>query len=279
MSTEPQRTCPSCGNEFSGAMEFCPVCMLRKVLAEGIESRESSFPSLHHLPASAITSHTMSDDLPIGDRRSLRFALRHYFNIVGSYAFAHRLLLGLGVVVIAGFFVQPTLPGSARIVLLKMISVAVVLAGVVLRAWAAGCAGRHTRTSNIQAEKLATGGPYAFVRNPIYLGSIVIGVGMVGVVGDWRLLPLCGGTFAALYFFIVPAEEKFLSGRYSMRYSVYRANVPRFLPRFTPWTGAEQTSFDWHPALREWQMMIVLISILAFIFGAAVLRGAAVFAQ
>jgi hypothetical protein len=43
MSTEPQRTCPSCGNEFSGAMEFCPVCMLRKGLADGVESGESSF--------------------------------------------------------------------------------------------------------------------------------------------------------------------------------------------------------------------------------------------
>jgi hypothetical protein len=42
MSTEPQRTCPSCGNEISGAMEFCPVCMLRKGLAGGIESGESS---------------------------------------------------------------------------------------------------------------------------------------------------------------------------------------------------------------------------------------------
>jgi Protein kinase domain len=42
MKIEPQRTCPSCGNEFSGAMEFCPVCMLRKGLAGGLESGESS---------------------------------------------------------------------------------------------------------------------------------------------------------------------------------------------------------------------------------------------
>ena len=40
--TEPQRTCPSCGNEFSGAMEFCPVCVLRKALAGGVESGGSS---------------------------------------------------------------------------------------------------------------------------------------------------------------------------------------------------------------------------------------------
>ena len=41
MSTEPQRTCPSCGNEFAGAMEFCPVCMLHKALAGGVQSGES----------------------------------------------------------------------------------------------------------------------------------------------------------------------------------------------------------------------------------------------
>ena len=42
MSTQAQRTCPSCGNEFSGAMEFCPVCLLRKGLAGGIQSGEPS---------------------------------------------------------------------------------------------------------------------------------------------------------------------------------------------------------------------------------------------
>ena len=42
MKTEDRRTCPSCGNEFSGAMEFCPVCMLREALAGGVKSGESS---------------------------------------------------------------------------------------------------------------------------------------------------------------------------------------------------------------------------------------------
>jgi hypothetical protein len=43
MKTEPQRICPSCGNEFSEAMEFCPVCMLRWAVADGVQSGESSF--------------------------------------------------------------------------------------------------------------------------------------------------------------------------------------------------------------------------------------------
>jgi len=42
MKTEPQRICPSCGNEFSGTMEFCPVCMLRWGLAGGVESGGAS---------------------------------------------------------------------------------------------------------------------------------------------------------------------------------------------------------------------------------------------
>jgi hypothetical protein len=42
MKTEERRVCPSCGNEFSGAVEFCPVCMLRKARAGGVESGESS---------------------------------------------------------------------------------------------------------------------------------------------------------------------------------------------------------------------------------------------
>jgi hypothetical protein len=43
MNAEPKRTCPSCGNEFSGAMEFCPVCMLRAAIPGAVESGASSF--------------------------------------------------------------------------------------------------------------------------------------------------------------------------------------------------------------------------------------------
>ena len=67
MSTEPKRTCPSCGNEFSGAMEFCPVCMLRKGLAGGVESGESS------------TEDTVK---PIPDQPARRFD--HYELVTGE---------------------------------------------------------------------------------------------------------------------------------------------------------------------------------------------------
>ncbi len=49
MKTEDRRVCPSCGNEFSGAVEFCPVCMLRKAVADGVESGESLLPNTNSL--------------------------------------------------------------------------------------------------------------------------------------------------------------------------------------------------------------------------------------
>ena len=67
MKTEPQRTCPSCGNEFSGAMEFCPVCMLRKGLAKGTQSGKS----------------TLGDTLkPLLDQPARRF--EHYELVTGK---------------------------------------------------------------------------------------------------------------------------------------------------------------------------------------------------
>jgi protein-S-isoprenylcysteine O-methyltransferase Ste14 len=215
----------------------------------------------------------MPDDLDeVPRRRSL--TLWHSLIPVGRIVFANRLLLGLFVVAIAGLFVRPTFPGSPEEAIVTGISIILVIAGVILRAWAAGWAGNHTRTSNIEAGKLATNGPYAFVRNPIYLGSIILGIGMLGIIGDWRLSPLCVATFAALYLVIIPAEEEFLHREYPLEYKVYCRNVRRLLPRFTPWAGAERTSFAWQPALGEWQTVVILVSILAFLYGVAFLRSA-----
>ena len=67
MNTDLQRTCPCCGNEFSGAMEFCPVCMLRKGLAGDVESGESCFEEAAR---------------PITDHRAQRFD--HYELVTGE---------------------------------------------------------------------------------------------------------------------------------------------------------------------------------------------------
>ena len=67
MKAEPQRTCSICGNEFSEAMEFCPVCMLRKALAGGVESGESSSEDTVKLGPERVTQRFEHYELVIGE--------------------------------------------------------------------------------------------------------------------------------------------------------------------------------------------------------------------
>jgi protein-S-isoprenylcysteine O-methyltransferase Ste14 len=226
------------------------------------------------MKCSALTTISiMFDNSEVPDRRNHRSALPRSLTLIREWVFAHRLPAGLFAVLVAALFVRPTYPKSIGEIILKVVSASLVMAGLALRAWGAGCAGRHTRTSTIEAEKLVTGGPYAFTRNPIYVGSMILGLGMVGMIGDWRLLPLLVVTFAALYFVIIPAEEEFLAKNHPLEYEVYRKNVPRILPRLIPWSAAQPNSFDWQPALGEWRMIVLLVAILAFLYGASLFRG------
>jgi protein-S-isoprenylcysteine O-methyltransferase Ste14 len=130
-----------------------------------------------------------------------------------------------------------------------------------LRFWAAGSAGTHTHSATIEGPQLATGGPFAFVRNPIYLGSMVLGLGMIGLIGDARLLPLHVAAFVVLYAILVPAEEKYLSRTFGADYDRYRASVPRFLPRLRAWHGRTERGFHWEAARGEFRLLGVLVGI------------------
>jgi protein-S-isoprenylcysteine O-methyltransferase Ste14 len=182
--------------------------------------------------------------------------------------------VGLVAVFLAAFVVKPRnvfgewqIAGEAACILL-------ILAGLSLRAWASGNAGQHTRRATIEAPQLVTGGPFAYVRNPIYLASIILGLGMVGLLGDPWMLALYVGVFVFLYTAIVPAEEQFLTGQFPEEYARYRAHVPRLLPRLSRWPGATETHFDRQALVSEALLGLMLIGIYAFLQTAAWLRGA-----
>jgi protein-S-isoprenylcysteine O-methyltransferase Ste14 len=191
----------------------------------------------------------------------------------GRLVFGNRLEIGLGVTALAIPFVRPTVARKPEEVRLKAVGLCLVLVGLGVRAWAAAFAGRHTRSSEIEGSKLATAGPYAHVRNPIYLGSVILGIGMVLMIGDKRLLTLCLLTFLALYFGLIPAEEEYLSQKFREEYERYRRNVPRLLPRLTPWPESVRTPFDVRAACGERRLSLILLAILGVFRGIAALRG------
>jgi hypothetical protein len=149
-----------------------------------------------------------------------------------------------------------------------------VLTGLGVRACAAAFAGGHTRRSTIEASKLATAGPYAHVRNPIYFGSVILGFGMVLIIGDRRLLIPCALTFQALYFGLIPAEEEFLGQKFPEEYEAYCRNVPRLVPRLTAWPESAKTPFDWRAVSGEWLLGLILAVIWGVFRAFAALSGA-----
>jgi protein-S-isoprenylcysteine O-methyltransferase Ste14 len=110
---------------------------------------------------------------------------------------------------------------------------AIALAGVAIRAAASG----HI-TKNAA---LTTTGPYAYTRNPLYLGSIVIGAGFALAALNWWIVLAIAALFVAIYLPVIGSEEEFLRATFP-GYDDYARRVPRLLPRLRKDTGVAHPS-------------------------------------
>ncbi len=120
-----------------------------------------------------------------------------------------------------------------------------VLGGEGLRIWASGYIEK--------GEKLATSGPYAYTRHPLYLGNFFMGLGICFLAGRLHItLPLFFLVFALFYIPTMALEESFLSSRFGEEYKRYKESVPVFLPLGKRWRGgAEKFHWDRVKANRE----------------------------
>ena len=110
---------------------------------------------------------------------------------------------------------------------------AVAALGVLVRALASG----HIRKN----AELATTGPYAYTRNPLYLGSIIIAIGFIIAARNLWIGVGALAMFAFIYLPVITAEEKYLRSAFP-GYDRYASEVPRFLPRLTPYRA--ETAVD-----------------------------------
>jgi protein-S-isoprenylcysteine O-methyltransferase Ste14 len=81
-------------------------------------------------------------------------------------------------------------------------------------------------------------GLYRYVRNPIYIAVVSVTVGQALLFGDGRLLWYGAVVWLAFHLFVVLSEEPILQLKFGMEYETFRANVPRWIPRLTPWRAA-----------------------------------------
>jgi len=119
----------------------------------------------------------------------------------------------------------------------------VSLVGLLLRAWASG----HLRKN----DALATTGPYAYTRNPLYLGSFIMGLGFTMASGKWWLGVLFVALFLGIYLPVMRVESATLAQLFGETFQAYAEAVPVFLPRLTPYRGGRaRTRFDQNLYLR-----------------------------
>jgi protein-S-isoprenylcysteine O-methyltransferase Ste14 len=154
------------------------------------------------------------------------------------------------------------------------IGIVIALLGELLRIWGVGYAGKTTRALEIKAPFLVTAGPYAYVRNPLYIGNALTGLGFV--------IMACGGIpwttrailaslylifYVVVYGTIIPQEEDYLKTTFGDIYTQYCSNVGRVLPRLAPYKDRQGT-FSWAPVFKgetETLIMFTLFSaIMAF---------------
>lgn len=138
----------------------------------------------------------------------------------------------------------------------------VALAGGFIRGWAAG----HIRKDST----LTVAGPYAHVRNPLYVGSFLVGLG-VTIAGGVALFVVLFLTFYLLvYSRTALVEARFLEDRYGEAYRSYAAQVPLFIPRASPWRPAADGepptfSLERYRQNKEWEAGLGIVAGLLFL--------------
>jgi protein-S-isoprenylcysteine O-methyltransferase Ste14 len=134
----------------------------------------------------------------------------------------------------------------------------VSLMGLLLRAWASG----HLRKN----DALATAGPYAHTRNPLYLGSFIMGLGFTIASGRWWLGVLFVALFLGIYLPVMRVESATLAQLFGEDFQNYARAVPLFLPRLTAYRGQVSTEFDQSLYLRYREYRAALGLVIAWVF-------------
>jgi protein-S-isoprenylcysteine O-methyltransferase Ste14 len=144
------------------------------------------------------------------------------------------------------------------------VGLALIVLGEIVRFWSAGYIAKDA--------EIATGGPYAFVRNPLYFGSLLlaVGYGLISGLGWWGVA-FTVGLFMVFHLAAIFYEEAFLTAKFGAPYLDYVRRVPRLLP--SPWPRTTGTGrFEWAQALKNreqttaaYQVVFVLLLSLRFL--------------
>jgi protein-S-isoprenylcysteine O-methyltransferase Ste14 len=170
---------------------------------------------------------------------------------MGSWSsIARRIRVPLGFVftVLYLWLAKPTVESL-------LIGAGLVIPGLAIRGLASG----HLQKN----EQLATGGPYAYTRNPLYLGSLILSVGFALAARSWWIVGGIVLLFFVIYLPVIGSEENFLRERFP-QFDEYAREVPSLLPRVSRF-GKRSGSFSWdlYWKHREYNATLGAVAIMA----------------
>jgi protein-S-isoprenylcysteine O-methyltransferase Ste14 len=142
-----------------------------------------------------------------------------------------------------------------------MLGAILIVPGLLIRALASG----HVRKN----ESLATSGPYAYTRNPLYLGSLLMGWGFAVAARSWGVGVALVVMFFAIYVPVIRDEEAFLRQKFP-EFEEYARRVPRMFPRLKRASGEDSAGFsvDLYRKHREYNALVGAVGMM----GALILR-------
>lgn len=165
-----------------------------------------------------------------------------------AWATRWRVPMGFGVGVLYLILAQPEPK-------LLLSGAAVAFAGLLLRAWSAGYLAKNQR--------LATGGPYAYTRNPLYLGSAVMGLGGALAGRSWIAGVAFAVFFVLVYWPVMEREARFLRKEFPQTFELYARQVPLFFPKLIRVHPAGER-FEWRLYLnnREYEAAAGYVAVM-----------------
>jgi protein-S-isoprenylcysteine O-methyltransferase Ste14 len=126
--------------------------------------------------------------------------------------------------------------------------------------------GRQAVTE-VGADFLCTSGPFAYTRNPLYLGNLIIGIGASIAINEWYAYVLFVLSWVFVYFIVIPYEERFLQQQFGNAYKEYMAHTGRVKPKLRPYKSNVQVTPDYRAGiLGEIHAPVVLAILFAVIY-------------
>jgi len=167
-----------------------------------------------------------------------------------------RVAGGFVLVVAFAWFSLPDLRSIA-------LGLPVSIAGLLLRAWATGHLEKNIR--------LAESGPYAYVRNPLYLGTLLVAAGLVIASRRWLLAALFAAVFVLIYLPVIELEEQHLSKLFS-NFADYSKRVPSLWPTVHPEKFDVRFRWSLYVQNQEYQALLGFLAGEAFLIAKVLLH-------